>query len=106
MYRKLRRVWSHNDMNHIPEFRKLFPELNHISSEEMRDRWASLGIDFYTKEKAPVGILTRLSLPFAVIFALGMFVSMPFAFMVTGRWGYQVSKKGRAFNWLASVFGE
>ena len=41
-------------MNYIPKFRETFPELNKVSSEEICDRWISLGLDFYTEEKTEV----------------------------------------------------
>ncbi len=104
MYRKLRRIWSHNDMNHIPEFRKLFPELNNVSSEEMCDRWVSLGIDFYTNEETPVPFILRLTLPFAVIVFLLMFLFLPIMFIFTGKWGYGYSEHNRIFNWFNAIF--
>ena len=35
IYRKLKRTWSHNDLNYIPRFRETFPELKKVSSEEL-----------------------------------------------------------------------
>ena len=67
VFRKLKRVWSHNDMKYIPKFTETFPELNKVSSEEMCERWISLGIDFYTEEKTEVKGWIRLTLPFALI---------------------------------------
>lgn len=45
MFRKLKRVWSHNSMNYIPNFRETFPELREISNEEMCDGWKKLKIN-------------------------------------------------------------
>lgn len=100
MYRKLNRVWSHNDMNYIPKFRETFPELNEISSEEMCDRWISLGIDFYTKENSPVKPLLRFTLPFAIVLMLLMFIGLPFVFLITGNWFYSFGKHNRIYNWF------
>ena len=103
MYRKLKRVWSHNDMNYIPKFRETFPELNKVSSEEMCDRWISLGIDFYTEETNPVKPLLRLTLPFAVTLMLLMLIGLPFVFLITGSWYYPHTKKDRILNWFRSL---
>ena len=63
IFRKLKRVWSHNGMNYIPKFRETFPELNKLTSEEFCDRWKSLGIDFYTEERSDVKGWIRLTFP-------------------------------------------
>ena len=103
MYRKLKRVWSHNDMNYIPKFRETFPELKNVSSEEMRDRWISLGIDFYTEKKTPVKTWLRFTLPFAIILMLLMLIGLPIAFLITGKWFYPHTKKDRILNWFRSL---
>ena len=92
MYRKLKRVWSRNDMSYIPKFRETFPELNKVSSEEMCDRWMSLGIDFYTEKKTPVKPWLRFTFPFAIILMLLMLIGLPIAFLITGKWFYQNTK--------------
>lgn len=84
LYRKLKRVWSHNDMNYIPKFRELFPELNKVSSEELCDRWAELGCDFYTQEQVKVRPLIRITLPFALLLMVIMIVSSPIRFIIYG----------------------
>lgn len=103
MYRKLKRVWSHNEMNCIPKFKETFPELNKISQEEMCDRWESLGIDFYTEEKTQVKGWIRLTLPFAFILFILMFIGLPFIFIITGKWSYGISSKSRIFNWFRAL---
>ena len=103
MYRKLKRVWSNNNANYIPKFREIFPELNKVSSEEMCDRWIELGVDFYTDEKTPVKTWVRFTLPFAIILMLLMFIGLPFAFLITGKWSYPLGKKNRILNWFKSL---
>ncbi len=103
IYRKLKRVWSHNHMNHIPRFREIFPELKNVSDEEMCNRWISLGINFYTQEKTEVKWYLRLTLPFAIALLLLMFVSLPVNFLITGYWGYSFSKNNRIYNWLTAL---
>lgn len=103
MYRKLKRVWSHNNANYIPKFREVFPELNKVSSEEMCDRWIELGVDFYTDEKTPVKTWIRFTLPFAIVLMLLMFIGLPFAFLITGKWSYPLGEKNRILNWFRSL---
>lgn len=103
MYRKLKRVWSHNNANYIPKFRETFPELNKVSSEELCDRWIELGVDFYSEKVTPVKVLTRLTLPFAVILMLLMFLALPIVFIITGKWHYPLGEKNKIVNWLRSL---
>ena len=104
IYRKLRRVWSHNDMNHIHGFFATFPELRSVSSEEMCERWARLGIDFYSKDDAPVTVWVRITLPFAAVVYFAMILFLPFNFLFTGRWGYGFSDKNVLYNWFHALF--
>lgn len=104
IFRKLKRVWSHNDMNYIPKFKETFPELNKVSSEEMCDRWIELGIDFYTEERVNVPIWIRLTLPFALVTMLIMFILLPINFIITGGWGYDLRKNNTAIlNWFRAL---
>ena len=103
MFRKLRRVWSHNDMNYIPKFRETFPELNKVSREEMCDRWVSLGINFYTEEKVSVNKWVRLTLPFALTLMLLMLIGLPFVFLLTGKWSYGHGEKSKILNWFRAL---
>ena len=103
IYRKLTRVWSHNNMNYIPRFKETFPELNKLSSEELSDRWIELGIDFYTQEKETVNPLVRATMPFAIILMLLMTIGIPFVFLLTGKWSYPLGSKNRIVNWFRSL---
>ncbi len=103
MYRKLKRTWSHNDLNYIPKFRELFPELRKVDSEELADRFIDLGLDFYTEEKTPVKTWVRFTLPFAIVLMLLMFIGLPFAFLITGKWSYPLGEKNRILNWFKSL---
>lgn len=103
VFRKLKRVWSHNDMNYIPKFRETFPELNKVSNEEMCDRWISLGIEFYTEEETEVKWWIRLTLPFALILFILMIIGLPFVFMFTGKWSYGNGYKSRILNWFRQL---
>jgi hypothetical protein len=103
LFKEIKRVWSHNDMNYIPKFRETFPELNKVSREEMCDRWCSLGIDFYTEEKTEVKGCIRLTLPFAVMLFVLMTIGLPFRFMVTGQWSYNLSDNCWILNWYRQL---
>ena len=104
MYRKLKRTWSHNDLNYIPKFRELFPELSKVDSEKLADRFIELGLDFYTEQKTDVKPLIRLTLPFAVIVMVIMFIFIPINFLITGNWGYSISESNpRLLNWFRSL---
>lgn len=103
MFRKLKRTWRYNDANHVPRFKEIFPELNKISSEEMRDRFIDLGIDFYTEKQTPVKPLIRLTLPFAIILMILMLICSPILFIITGNWKYPLTKDNRILNWFRSL---
>lgn len=103
MYRKLKRVWSHNDMNYIPRFYEKFPELRNVSTEDLCDRWIDLGIDYYTQKSTPVNPWIRLTLPFALVLMILMFFALPIVFLFTGEWGYSHSENSRIFNWFKSL---
>jgi hypothetical protein len=87
----------------MPKFRETFPELNKVSSEEMCDRWCSLGIDFYTEEKTEVKGWIRLTLPFALILFVLMLVGLPFSFIITGKWSYGSGDKSLILNWFRQL---
>lgn len=103
MYRKLKRVWSHNDMNYIPKFKEIFPELNKVSREEMCDRWVDLNINFYSENQTPVKPWVRFTLPFALLLMGLMFIGLPLVFMITGKWTYPLTEKNRILNWFRSL---
>ena len=105
MYRKLKRTWSHNDADITLtwKFREVFPELKNISTEEMVDRLIDLKFDFYSEEKDEVKFWIRLTLPFALLTFVLMFLFMPVNFMIRGEWGYNIDKKNRIYNWFKSL---
>ena len=103
IYRKLKRTWSNGYTNYMPRFKKVFPELSKLSSEEMADRLIELKMDFYYEEKEPVSFWTRLTLPFALLTMLLMIVGLPITFLITGKWGYSLGEKNRLLNWFRSL---
>lgn len=102
IYRKLKRVWSYNNMNYIKGFREEFPELKNVDSEELSDRFARLRIDWFQEVKQEVSIWVRLTLPFALILIILMAISLPFKFMITGIWGYELGGM-KLYNWFKQL---
>ena len=103
MYRKLKRTWTHNDLNYIPKFKETFPELSKVDSEELSDRFMELGLDFYREEEKSVGTLNRLTLPFILLVMLVMIIGLPIVFLITGKWGYPFGDKNYLLNWFRSL---
>jgi hypothetical protein len=103
MYRKLKRVWSHGYVKYIPNFKKVFPELKKLSSDELCDRFIELNLDFYSEELTPVPFYIRLTLPFAILTMFIMIIGIPIIFFITGEWNYSFSEKNRLLNWFRSL---
>ena len=102
VYRKLERVWSNNNVNYrfLHDFKNKFPELSKLDSEELCDRFSDLNMDFYYEKKTEVNNLVRLTLPFAIILVLLMFILLPITFMITGKWGFPITEKNKIYNWF------
>lgn len=103
MYRKLKRTWSSGYANHIPNFKRVFPELSKIDSEELCDRLQELNMDFYYEQKTPINPLIRLTLPFALIVMLIMIIVLPINFFLTGSWGYRLKEENYLLNWFRAL---
>mgnify|MGYP001605759719 CR=1 FL=1 len=103
IYRKLKRTHTYGYANYIPRFKKVFPELSKVDSEEMADRFIKLRLHFYTEEKTPVPLWLRFTMPFALIVMIFMFLGVPINFLFTGQWGYSLGKKNRLINWFRAL---
>lgn len=103
MFTELKRVYSNGYMNYVPKFQETFPELKHLTREELADRFSSLGIEFYTTERKPVPILIRLTMPFAFVTVAIMVLFMPLHYLITGRWHYCLKDNCKLFNWLSAI---
>jgi hypothetical protein len=103
VYRKLKRTWSHNDLNYIPRLREVFPELSKIDSEELADRFHELKLDFYYEEQKPVKWFVRITLPFGLTLMLLMLIALPLKFIITGTWQYSLGKNNRILNWFKAL---
>jgi len=103
MFDKLKRVWSHGYANYIPKMREVFPELKKLSDEEMCERWIELDIEFYTVTEKKVRWWIRITLPFALILLLLMFIGLPIYFIIFGKWGYSIQNKTKLYNWFKEL---
>lgn len=103
MYRKLKRTWSNGYANYMEDFKRVFPELAKIDSEDLCDRLIALKMDFYYEKPTPVSFWIRLTMPFALLTMFILFVGLPVYFLVTGEWGYSLDKNNRVLNWLKSL---
>lgn len=102
IYRKLKRTWSHS-YAHLPQLKKVFPELSKLNNEPIAKFFIDLKMDFYYEEETPVKAWVRITLPFAIILMLLMLLLSPIVFMFTGKWGYSMGKKNRILNWFKSL---
>lgn len=103
LYRKLHRTWSHGYAHYIPDFQKVFPELKKLDSEELCRRFQELDIEFYTTKKTKISPWIRITLIPALVLWLLMFIGLPFNYIITGEWGYDLGKKNIIYNWFKSL---
>lgn len=102
MFRKLRLLYSYSSYEGITKLKDVFPELRNLSYDELGDRWKQLGVNLYSEKITPVNKLVRLTMPFAIILIILMFIFIPFNFLITGTWTYKISK-GIIYNWFKSL---
>ena len=95
------KFWEIKKMDHFSaanKLRKLFPELRNVSNI---DDTLRLGQIFVLKQKqATSHKWIRLTLPFAFIFCILLFLFLPFRYMVTGSWDYNSQW---VYNWFKSL---
>lgn len=103
LFKKLNRVSSNGYLHYIPNFDKQFPELSKIGSEEMADRFRNLNVHFYSEVKEPVKGYLRLTLPFALIMIILMYIGLPIWFVISGTWGYTMGRKSKILNWFNAL---
>ena len=105
LYRKLKPTKVHGYINYMPGFNETFPELKHLSSEELANRFKKLNLVYFTEVQTPVKPWIRFTLPFAIIALLLMVIFSPVAFILTGKWGYGMtdSKSNFMYNWFKAL---
>ena len=91
------------ELEYIPRFRKTFPELSKLSSEDLCQRFRELDLEFYNEKQTKVKPFVRLTLPFAIVLMILMLLSLPLVFLFTGNWHYPHTKKDRILNWFRSL---
>ena len=82
------------------DLKNIFPELNKLNSDEIENRLRKSDIEIFTETKRPVKWWIRLTLPFAVIVWIILFVGLPITFIVRGEWGYKID---RIMNWFKQL---
>lgn len=97
VYRKKRKLSL--DM-FVFELKKRIPELKDINSYHLEHHLKGSDLIFYKEDKTKVPFLIRITLPFALITWLLMFISLPFKFILTGNWGYD---HDWSYNWFKSL---
>jgi len=82
------------------ELKKVIPELKVSTSDHIEDCLRGSGLEFYRVTNKKVPVFIRLTLPFAAITFVVLFLTLPIKFMVTGKWGYD---NERLRNWFTSL---
>lgn len=103
LYRKLRRVWSYGEVNYIPNFKEVFPELKNLNNAELCNRFKSLDLEFFQEQQMPIPVAIRLTMPFAILVMLLMVVGIPVVFLITGNWHYPYRKNNIIINWFRAL---
>lgn len=104
-FRKIYPVSLHGYFSLTSRFKKEFPELKHLDDEEFSRRFRNMKIDYYQEEKGKVSFWTRLTIIPGILVILIILISLPFNFIASGDWGYDI-KKGfmlKVYNWLKSI---
>lgn len=79
------------------ELKKRLPELSKSDVDDIASHLRGSGLTIVHEKNVPRPVWARLSLPFAIVFLLLLFVTMPIKFMFTGTWGYK-------WQWLTNWF--
>lgn len=82
------------------ELKRHLPELKGMDGEILGYKLDNTKLDFYESEQATTPLWIRLTLPFAFIIALVLFLGMPINYIITGRWGYKIVWLK---NWLSAL---
>jgi len=79
------------------DLKKSIPELQKLPADDIENYLRGLDMVFYYREKVNTSVLIRLTLPFAFILMIILFVLTPINYIITGHWGYKM-------KWLANWF--
>jgi len=99
MYRRKRKIdyWYASSI-----LKNSIPELKNVDSEMMKHYLMTTKpqMEFYEVAVKPVKFWLRLTFPLAFILLLLMFVSIPFKFILTGKWLYEYNG---IYNWFKAL---
>lgn len=82
------------------ELKRVIPQLKNVDIDVLTDNLRSSDLECYNTTKTKVGLLLRLTMPFALLTGMLLFIFMPINFMLTGSWGYKSRKLN---NWFRSL---
>ena len=82
------------------KLKEAFPELKQILLEDIEQRLRYSGMILVKRERVSVPFWVRLTLPFALIAIIILYVSLPIKYMLNGKWGYN---KDWLYNWFKSL---
>jgi hypothetical protein len=86
------------------KFKKEFQELKDIDSDVLEERLKNIGIYNYEEiDKFETNLFIRLSLPFALIVWILLFIFLPVNYILTGKWGYNFKNKEFLVNWFRKL---
>lgn len=104
MFKKIKSIYR-NGFIDIPNFRNTFPELSEVSDEEIKMRFNKLNVNFYNIAKVDKSRwFIRITLPFGIVIILFLIFYLPYNYMFTGDWRYDISKNKLLYNWLSELF--
>lgn len=79
------------------ELQKYIPELKKCDTDDIVSHLRGSGLFIVKKKSKKRPVWIRFTLPFAITFLLLLLISLPFKFMITGSWNYQI-------EWVANWF--
>lgn len=103
MYAKYKKIYIKEDYDFYESFKKKFPELEKVSSEELQNRFYELGVYLYQKERIYTSFWLRLTMPFAFILMVLMYILSPINYFITGSFYYDLKEDNILLKWFRVV---
>jgi len=82
------------------ELKDRLPELKNADTEMIADNLRGSKLNFYSRSEKKTPFWIRVTLPFAVICLLLLFLFMPINYFITGEWGYELEFFA---NWMRKL---
>lgn len=76
------------------------PELRNVELDYIKHYLLQLRIEVYKSDLKTIPWYMRLTMPFALLMIVLLFIFSPFHFLITGRWSYDILWLQ---NWLSSL---